>query len=239
MKNIKAVNAVGIIHARGGSVRLPLKNIKELRGRPLISYMIKAALQSRLLSRVIVSTDHSKIKDIALRYGAEVPFRRPKSISGNCGSVLVSQHAASFIERGNNRKIDIVVTLQPTSPFCKGGDIDECIKILLSRRTLGSVFSAVEAVERPEWMFTFKDKNRVEPHLPGRLIGKRMLRRYFKKTIVPNGAIYATRRENLFKEGALITKDTAAYLMPRERSIDIDDKLDFDFAEFIARRGKI
>ncbi|NQT06198.1 MAG: acylneuraminate cytidylyltransferase family protein [Candidatus Omnitrophica bacterium] len=239
MKNTKYANIRGVIHARGGSVRLPLKNIKRLCGKPLISYMIKAALESRLLGRVIVSTDHPKIKAAALKYGGEVPFSRPENISGDCASTLVTQHAAYFIEKKEGKKIDIIVTLQPTSPFCKGSDIDECIKLLLRNKNLGSVFSAVEITEYPEWMFTLKGRNKAEPYIPGRWNGKRALRRYLNKMVVPNGAIYATRRDNLFKENALITKMTAAYLMPRERSVDIDEKLDFEFAEFMAKKRKL
>src|SRR3989339_1299416 len=106
------LNIIGIIPARGGSVRVPLKNIKLLAGKPLISYIISAALQSKYLRRVIVSTDHPEIKKISLQYGAEVPYERPKRISGsNATSIVVIQHVIRSIEKEEGKRVDIVVTL--------------------------------------------------------------------------------------------------------------------------------
>lgn len=212
---------------------MPLKNIRHLAGKPLIAYMITAARQSHYLQRIIVSTDHSVIKKISLRYGAEVPFVRPKKISGNNSSVLVTQHAVRFIEKEIGQKIDIAVTLQPTSPFCQSEDIDACIKLLLKNKTVSSVFSAVEIHERPEWMFRLKDGEYAEPYISGTLRGRRIVRQFYEKLFIPNGAIYATRREALFDENALIAKRTSLYVMPRERSIDIDEEIDLKFAEFL------
>ena len=91
-------NIVGVIHARGGSVRIPLKNIKPLNGTPLISYIIKAAIQSKYMRRIIVSTDDEQIKEISLNAGAEVPFMRPAELATDCPSEWVTQHAIKYVE---------------------------------------------------------------------------------------------------------------------------------------------
>ena len=238
MKRNKKINIVGIIHARGGSVRLPLKNIRPLAGRPLISYMIKAAKRSRYLNRVIVSTDHPEIRKIALRNGAEAPFVRPKKISGNCASFLVTQHAVRSIEKDEKGKVDIAVTLQPTNPFCRAKDIDSCVEMALKDKKAQSVFSAVEVKKRPEWMFRLKEKKGAKLYMPGSIKGKRAIRQSLKKLITPNGGIYVTKRKALSRENTLISKNTLAYMMPEKRSVDIDCAFDLKIAGFLLKNGK-
>lgn len=231
MENIS--NIIGIIHARGGSKRIPLKNIKPLGGNPLIHYMIKAALGSKLLDRVIVSTDHPEIRRISLECGAEVPFVRPPHLAEDCPSEWVTQHAVEFVEEEEGHKINIAVTMQPTTPFCLSGDIDACIGLLLERQELCSVFSAKVSHERPEWMFRLKDDSSAELFVPGELKGERGVFQSLERMVMPNGAVYATRRDTLFTEGVLISKKTGVHIMPPERSVDIDEPIDFLFSEFL------
>lgn len=120
MKDRKT-KVLGVIHARGGSKRIPLKNIKILNGKPLIAYIISAALKAKTIDRLIVSTDHPDIIRISKEYGAEVPFIRPKDISEDVPSELVTQHAVNFIEQEEGRQIEIAVTFQPTTPFLLTG----------------------------------------------------------------------------------------------------------------------
>ncbi len=230
-------NIIGVIHARGGSKRIPLKNIKPLGNKPLISYMIKAALGSKYLRRVIVSTDHPEIKRISLESGAEVPFVRPVELSEDCPSEWVTQHAVEFVEAQESQKVDIVVTMQPTTPFCLSRDIDNCIEILLASRYLNSVFTAKTVHERPEWMFIVKDGDRAELFLGGEMKGERGVFQSLPKMIVPNGAVYATRRDSLFEEGVIISAKTGVHLMPPERSVDIDEPVDLLYAEFLIQKG--
>jgi CMP-N-acetylneuraminic acid synthetase len=239
-KNCKnGQNIIGIIHARGGSKRIPLKNIKPLRGRPLITYMIRAALESRYLRRVIVSTDHPEIKRISLECGAEVPFTRPKDLAEDCPSEWVTQHAVKFVEEQEGGQIDVAVTMQPTTPFCLGSDIDACVEMLLASEGFGSVFSAGMIVERPEWMYTLGGEgNAVELFIKGEIKGERGISQSLPPMVMPNGAVYATRRETLFNEGVIISGRSAVHIMPPERSVDIDEPLDFIFAEFVAERIK-
>lgn len=235
----KEYNVIGIIHARGGSKRIPLKNIVLLGGKPLISYIIKAALASRSLRRVIVSTDHNDIKRIALENGAEVPFMRPAEIAEDCPSELVTQHAVNFIENQESKKIDIAVTLQPTAPFCRAEDIDACIDILRSNPELKSAFSAKTVHERPEWMFAVKEDKRADIFMQGQIKGNRGIFQSLQKLVMPNGGIYATRRQTLFEEGVVISNKTGVHIMPDERSVDIDEPIDLQFAEFLKSGGKV
>ena len=144
------MNIIGVTHARGGSKRIPLKNIKSLRGKPLVSYLITAALGSNYLKRVIVSTDHPEIKKISLEYGAEVPFIRPAHLAEDCPSEWVTQHAVEYVEQEEGIKVDIAVTMQPTTPFCTALDIDTCIESLLTNDEMTSAFTAKIVRERPE-----------------------------------------------------------------------------------------
>jgi CMP-N,N'-diacetyllegionaminic acid synthase len=234
----KGLNILGVITARGGSVRVPKKNIKLLAQKPLIGYMIDAAEKSPFLDRVIVSTDCEQIKKVALELGAKVPFNRPKNISGNCASVKVIQHAVRWIEKHDGLRVDVVVTLQPTSPFCLSQDIDKAIEMFIKKRGVTSVFAAMNVEQRPEWMFKLLPNNKVEPYLSGVLKGRRVVRQFLNKLVIPNGAIYVTKRESLFEESALITKDATAYVMPVERSIDIDEEFDFVIAECLMTMNK-
>ncbi|MBP7506976.1 MAG: acylneuraminate cytidylyltransferase family protein [Prolixibacteraceae bacterium] len=232
-------NIIGVIHARGGSKRIPLKNIRTLGGKPLVAYMIQAALGSKHLRRIIVSTDHPEIKRISLEYGAEVPFDRPAHLAEDCPSEWVTQHAVEFVEKEESKKVDIVVTMQPTTPFCLGLDIDACIDILMSDRSLGSVFTAKTVHERPEWMFNVKDDYKATLLIEGELKGERGIFQSLEKIVVPNGAAYATRRETLFDEGVIISKNSGVHIMPYNRSIDIDEEIDLLFAEFVLTKKEI
>ena len=227
------MNIIGIIHARGGSKRIPLKNTKLLGGKPLVAYMIEAALKSKYLRRVIVSTDHPEISRISVEYGAEVPFVRPEHLAEDCPSEWVTQHAVEFVEAEESRRVDIAVTMQPTTPFCIGSDIDSCIDILLADEHLNSVISTKIARERPEWMFKLVDGHRAELLIAGEMKGDRGIFQSLKKLVIPNGAVYATRRDTLFNEGVLISKATGVYVMPAERSVDIDEPIDLLFADFL------
>jgi CMP-N,N'-diacetyllegionaminic acid synthase len=225
---------LGVIHARGGSKRIPLKNIKPLAGRPLISYMVEAAMESRLLDRLIVSTDHPEIARIAREYGAEVPFMRPADLAEDVASELVTQHAVRFVE-AQGYPVRIVLTMQPTTPFCTAEDIDACIAKMLES-DLDTVFTACEVHERPEWMYRREDasEDRVVP-FTGRLVkGDAGISQKLPKLFIPNGAVWATRRSVLMEHGLITGPRAGIVVMSRERSVDIDEPIDFITAEVMA-----
>lgn len=233
------MNIIGVIHARGGSKRIPLKNIVLLGGKSLVSYMITAALKSKYLKRVIVSTDHPEIKKIALACGAEVPFMRPEKLAEDCPSEWVTKHAVEFVESQESKKVDIVVTMQPTTPFCRTFDIDACVSLLLENSNMGSAFTVKQVRERPEWMLRVKEGSFVELLIDGKFEGERGIFQCLPKLVIPNGAAYATTRNTLFEEGVLISKKTGSHLMPDVLSVDIDEPIDLLFAEFLLNKKEV
>ncbi|RLA81322.1 MAG: acylneuraminate cytidylyltransferase family protein [Deltaproteobacteria bacterium] len=236
MEDIRMLNIIGIIPARGGSVGVPLKNIHELCGKPLIYYVIKAALASKYLRRVIVSTDHEEIARISRECGAEVPFKRPVDISEDVPTEFVIQHAVEFVEKEEGRKIDIVVTLQPTTPLLNSMDIDVTIE-KLANECLDSVITVKEVEEYPWWMMRIDDRGLIEPFIGRDLMGEITVRQNLEKLYIPNGGAWATKRDVVMKEDRLVGKKCGAIVMPPERSVDIDTTLDFKIIEAIMREG--
>ena len=228
------MNIVGIIHARGGSKRIPLKNIKRLNGKPLIAYIIEAALKSAQMNRVIVSSDHPEIIKISKEYGAHVPFVRPADISEDVPSERVTQHAVRYLETEENNPVDIAVTLQPTTPFCLPSDIDGCIDLAKEIDT-DSAWSGYEITERPEWMFYRDKKGFASNFLDSKISGDIGVSQNLSKLYIPNGGIYATKRDALFKQNAIICKNSKIWIMPWERSIDIDEPFDFVVAQIVGK----
>lgn len=227
------VKVVGVIPARSGSQRVKDKNIKPLAGRPLIYYTIREALKAKTLDRVIVSTDSKHYADIARGYGAEVPFLRPKEISGEdvCMSPVLI-HCVEYLEKHEDYYVDAVATLQPTSPFRVALDIDNAVDKLFATGA-DSVVSVREVTEPPNWMF--------------RLEGDKMVR--FREDIdirtklpnlyLPNGAVFVTRRDFLMKERRIYGENCWALVMPPERSLDIDTPEDFEYAEYLMKKRGI
>jgi len=226
---------IAIIPARGESKSIPRKNIKLLAGKPLIVHTIETALKCKLLDRVIVSTDDKEIAAISKKCGAEVPFIRPRELALDSAPIEpVLQHAVSYIEQNEKSPVEVVVLLQPTSPFREVSDIENCIEKLRNEKA-DSVVTVCEAEHNPYFvMMKFQNDNLV----PLLKTEKPITRRQdAPKVYRLNGAIYAVRRDVLMNENKLFTDNTKAVIMPQERSIDLDRQLDFEFAEFLIKRA--
>lgn len=224
-----------VIPARGGSKRLPGKNIRNLNGKPLISYAIKAAIGSKFADRIIVSTDDKKIALTAKKYGAEVPFMRPAELASDTAMPQqVLQHAVKFFQENKNFKPDIIVMIQPTSPLVQSADVDEAVKKMISKKK-NTCVSVSEISQRPEWMY------RLEMKKPELFIKKNkpMAQRSqeLPKLGVLNGAVYVMKYNSLMQKGILIDNSSVClYVMPKERSVDIDELFDLELAEFLMSR---
>lgn len=229
------MNTVAVIHARGGSKRIPLKNIKLLAGRPLITYLIRACIEAKTVNRVIVSSDHPEIMSISKKEGAEVPFVRPKEISEDVPSELVTQHAIRYLEEEENYLVDIAVTIQPTTPFCRAEDIDGCVNEL-SKSDADAVISANEIHERPEWMFSINGDSYAQSFLNKIMEGDIGVSQTLPRLYTPNGGIYATKKSVLFEQNSVYGKKFKFWIMPREYSVDIDEPVDFEIAEVMAKK---
>lgn len=226
MKN----SCLAIIPARGGSKGLKNKNIKNLNGKPLIYYSIKEAQKAKCISKIIVSTDSEKVKRIALKFGAEVPFLRPKNLSADRTPMYpVIKHALEFLEKRGER-FNIVIVLQPTSPLRKAADIQKAVA-KLNKTKADSVVSVCLAEHSPYWMRVIK-KGKVYPFVKSR---QYLRRQDLPKVYRLNGAVYVTRAEVLFKQGVILGKNTLPLVMPQDSSVDIDTGLDFKLAELILK----
>ena len=227
---MKRQSCLAIIPAREGSKGIKNKNIKHLNGKPLIYYSIREAKKSKFIDKCIVSTDSKKIKKVALGFGAEVPFLRPKRISTDKTSMYsVVEHAVEFIKK-QNQSFDIIVILQPTSPLRKAEDIDKAIKKLITSKA-DSVVSVCVAEHSPYWMRIVQG-GKVFPLIKS----KEFLRRQDLPEVYRiNGAIYATKKEVLFNQKRILGKNILAFIMPQDQSADIDTELDFKLTEIILK----
>ncbi len=223
-----------IIPARGGSKRLPGKNIKPINGSPLISYAITAAKKSKYPDKIAVSTDDLKIAAVARKYGAEVPFLRPPELASDTASTLsVIQHAVNYFEKNEKFKPTIVVLIQPTNPLITSLDIDGTIEKMVEAKTK-SCFSGTEISQRPEWMYRINSK---KPALFIKGKGTEKRSQDLPRLAIINGTVYATEYDTLMKRGLIQdNKSVGIYLMPKERSVDIDELFDFELAKFLLQK---
>ncbi len=220
---------LAIIPARGGSKRLPQKNILDLNGKPLIAWTIESALQSKYIDKVIVSTDSLAIKKISEKYGAEVPFIRPESLSTDIASSIdVIKHALSFY----HNKFDYVVLLQPTSPLRIFSDIDSAFELIT--KEVKAVVSVCETEHSPLWSNTLDANLSMRNFIRDELKNKRSqdLPVYYRL----NGAIYIAEVNYFYQNNGFFGENTKAYIMPQERSVDIDTELDFEWAKLLKEK---
>lgn len=225
------MRVLAVIPARGGSKGVPRKNVAPLGGRPLITYTIETALAvGDLLAEVLVSTDDEEIAQVARDAGAGVPFLRPSTLAGDTvHSVDVVRHAVDFVEHRDGVPLDWVLTLQPTAPFRSAADIEAALSLAADDVDCDSVISVVEVVDSHPVFIKRLVEGYIEPFCVDELEGVR------RQEIEPpafkrNGAIYLTRRR-LLDDGLLRGQRQRAYVMPPERSVNIDAPLDLIVAE--------
>ncbi len=227
---------IAVICARGGSRGVPKKNIRPLLGRPLIAHTIDLAKKCPSIDRVIVSTEDPEIAGIAGEYGAEVPFIRPEALAQDSSPKLpVLQHAVNYLQSQENYHPDIIVDLDPTSPLRTVEDVETCIHMVQEAGT-DNVFSVTQSRRNPYFNMVEVVDGRVK-------LVKSLNRPVAGRQDAPpvydmNASIYAWKRAALMDNATIFLTGTLIYEMP-EWALDIDSKLDFEFAEFIlSKRGK-
>jgi len=228
---------LGVITARGGSKGIPRKNIKELSGKPLIGYTIEAAKGSKYLTRCILSTDDQEIADVAKQFGCEVPFMRPPELATDTAtSMSVIQHALMWLEENEGETYDYLMILQPTSPLRLPEDIDASIKKIVDTDA-DSVISVMEIPNfGPRKVHKIED-DLILPYFEEHEVGAQSQRRQdLTSAYRRNGAAIYLTKTALIKEGDLFGKISRPHLMPQERSVDIDEPIDFELAEFWINR---
>lgn len=227
---------IAIIPARGGSKGLPGKNIKMLNGKPLIQYTIDAALDSKSINRVIVSTDDQSIANVAKKAGAEVPFLRPDYLASDTASAVdVYIHATEYLRDEFGEDVSKFMVLLPTAPLRTCAHIDEAYNHFCVEKGV-TLISVKESETPPSWFVTIDDYGRIKNAgfgIKEALVSNRQVN---EKYYVPNGAIYILDYYLLKDKRTYYSSDTVPYIMDRDVSIDIDTLEDFEYAEYLMTR---
>lgn len=222
---------IAIIPARGGSKGLPGKNILPLCGKPMIAYTIEAAKQSKYIDHIIVSTDDQQIAEIALEYGAEVPFLRPDYLASDTAQAVDNYiYTVERLSKEWNITIEEFVVLQPTSPLRIAEDIDGAIEMFIEKQADSVISYTPEA--HPVLWHKYLDENNAFVDIFDTTIANRQ---ELKTSFYPNGAVYVFRF-SMIKEHKYYTDKSYGFVMPRIRSVDIDYKDDFEYVEFLMRK---
>lgn len=212
---------LALITARGGSKGLPRKNLLQAAGLPLIGWTIRAAQQSQVIDRLVLSSDDREIMDVARELGCDVPFCRPAALASDMSSSMdVIIHALDQLPG-----YDYLVLLQPTSPLRNGSDIAAAVE-LLQKYDVPSCVSVCEAEQSPYLMYQIGDDERLASLLPSLKTSYR--RQDLPPVYILNGAVYVARINWLRETRSFLSPETIAYRMPTERSIDIDTVDDFE-----------
>lgn len=227
--------AFGVIPARDGSKGLPGKNLRKLGALSLIGQAIASAREAALLARFIVSTDSPEIAEEATRHGAEVPFLRPAEFATDqAGMLPVLQHAVRWLESSAGVRPDLIVTLQPTSPFRTGALIDETIRKVMEAGS-DSAQTLSEASYHPYFMKTLEGDRTVALFPEGH---KFVRRQDVPPVYQPSGAVYVTRYATLMERGHILGEDNRGVVQDFEASVNIDTEWDFLLAELLLREGR-
>lgn len=224
---------IAIIPARGGSKGIRRKNIVKLCGLPLIAYTLRSVVEARYEFDHIVSTEDEEIKEIASFHGGNVPFLRPVELAGDNTNIV---DVIKDILAKMDKEYEYILLLQPTAPLRTADDIDAVLELAMLHNT-DSVcsFMRIEA-QHPWYMYYLKDKGKVRQVVPTKP-GKP--RQEFPEALWRNGAMYLVRTEVFLKDEKFITDDCVPYIMPQDRSVNIDSNDDLILAEFYLKREKL
>jgi CMP-N,N'-diacetyllegionaminic acid synthase len=218
---------LAVIPARAGSKRIKNKNTRLAGGKPLIAWTIEQANKSQLIDRLILSSEDPEICSIAAKYQCEVPFLRPQELAeDDSTSVDVILHVLSKVDN-----YDYVVMLQPTSPFRESKDIDDCISCCIDNFA-NACISMTEVEKTPHWMYYISHDGKLSP-----IIDKDKVKPNYwpqvDQAYVLNGAIYIVKIDWFLEYKTFLSNETIGFIMPRNRSLDVDTILDWDLMELL------
>lgn len=224
---------LGVIPARGGSKGIPRKNLCLLAGVPLIVHAINAAKASRRLSDFLVSTEDQEIASTARLAGALVPFMRPRALADDKADAIgVVRHAVFEYERLKGVLVDLIVILQPTAPLRQASDIDGALEMMAKHQGAKSLASCCDVGPwHPSVMYKQIGNDRMTPLMADASLAQR--RQDFDPVFIRNGAIYICTRQLAMEQGQIRESEPLCYVMPRERSVNIDEPLDLRLAELL------
>ncbi|WP_425918246.1 cytidylyltransferase domain-containing protein [Acinetobacter sp. TSRC1-2] len=223
-------HVTALIPARGGSKRLPRKNVKSLAGKPLIAWSIETAKASKYIDNIIVSTDDIEIKEISKNFGAEVPFIRPDYLSHDTATSFdVIKHAIEFLNIAKPNHL--IVLLQPTSPLRTIDELNQALEFFLEKAAQG-VVSVSETEHSPLWSNTLPENLSMSDFTRPEVQGRRSqdLPKFYRL----NGSIYIYKTEELLvKNQIFYDENVYGFETPQKTAIDIDTEVDFLIAEAI------
>ncbi len=223
---------LAIIPARGGSKGIPKKNIINIAGKPLIAWTIESAKKSRFINRIVVSSDSTEILSVAEKYGSEIIKRPAKFANDKISAAAAVPHTLEYLKKKEKYVPDIIVFLQPTSPLRTAKDIDDALKFFFEKKA-GTVISVTEGDNKALKSFFIEKgimRGIVNDEFPF------TNRQALPKIYMPNGAIYIISEKEFQKEKRLFSKKTFAFIMPPERSIDLDVKEDIPVLEKLLKK---
>jgi CMP-N,N'-diacetyllegionaminic acid synthase len=229
------LKVLAVIPARGGSKGVPRKNIRIVAGKPLIAYTIETALAVRhLVHRIVVSTDDEEIAAISRKFGADVPFLRPAYLSGDQVPTLpVLQHAVRLLEAEDHIRFDWILLLQPTAPLRTPRDVETALDLSRTGGT-DSVISVTQLIAAHPIQAKRIENNRLLPYYLEEKEGTRR-QDLQPPAYIRNGAIYLTRRDVLMEKNSIWGDSIHPYVMPAERSINIDSEMDLKLLELVLK----
>ncbi|WP_121662789.1 acylneuraminate cytidylyltransferase family protein [Metabacillus litoralis] len=230
----KNMSFLAVIPARGGSKGIPGKNIINVNGKPLIQYTVDAAKKSKYIDRIVVSTDDSKIADVSIQCGAEVPFLRPENLANDTAKTIdVLIHTLEELNKLGSH-FDYIVLLQPTQPLRTNEQIDLAIENIVLQNA-ESLVSITEVSEHPV-LFRTLDPNGVVHNLLN--TNSTIRRQDFPKIYRVNGSIYINKINENFNSNTSLNDNKLAFLMGREFDIDIDEPFDLEVLKLILDQKK-
>ncbi len=236
------MHILALIPARGGSKSIPRKNIKPLAGQPLIAYSIAAALQARLVTRTIVSTDDDEIACVAQSYGAEAPFLRPDEFARDDSTDLpVFTHALGWLKKNENYHPDIVVQLRPTSPIRPPDCVDQAVQILLDHPVADSVRGIIPSGQNPYKMWQVNQQGQMTPllSLPGVNEPFNAPRQTLPQTYWQTGHIDVIRAQTILEKDSLSGQVIYPLIMDPRYAVDIDTLSDWQRAEWLISQADL
>ncbi len=217
------MHTIAIIPARGGSKGIPLKNIREVGGKPLVAWAIEACLKAGKVDRAIVSTDHERIAEVAREWGAEVPFMRPAEFAGDLVTLdPVIYHAVTTLEEQDGMPIDVVLTVQPTNPTLRPGTLDSAVDTLME-----GGYDSVLTLRETRHLYWRKLDGEYQAMFPERVNRQQLEPLYYE-----TGVVFASRR-SIITPGNRLGTNIGHVVAPDDEALDIDTELDLKLAELV------
>jgi len=221
---------LALVPARAGSKGLKNKNYKLLNGIPLFAHSLKTLKKSKYIDRIVLSTDSEKIIKMSKKYGNFIYYKRPKKISSDKSSTLqVLKHALKFFSNKDDY-YDYIICLEPTSPFTTSDDVDKVIEEVAKNKAYDSAVS-ISYLEKyhPNFIFKINKKKTISAYQEGEKYNYR--RQNISKLYFLDGSLYFSQVKSLYKNRGFIGKKTYGYIMPKWKSLEIDDHIDFELAK--------